>query len=275
MKTFRLLYSKPADIYKNMAIDEAIFISYLQLKKPTLRIYSFVPGGISLGYFQQPSEVLNIKTCKERNIGFVRRITGGKAIFHSQEFAYSLVCSLKDIDIPFEFKQACRIISGFLINLYSQFGLKAEFADNKSLVYSKPSSFCFSSYLDYDILIEGKKLGGSAQRRKRDLIFQQGVIPLSLDFKLLKRLSREDISGIEERATSLNKVLNRGVDFTEVYALARNSFEETFSCQLKEDVLSFQELSLARLLEEKRYRNPSWNFKRIFFLEKSLCEFYA
>ena len=65
--------------YENMAIDEVI-LSYCKL--PTLRVYGWKPAAISIGYNQDIENEINADYCKRNNIEIVRRLTGGKAVFH-------------------------------------------------------------------------------------------------------------------------------------------------------------------------------------------------
>ena len=84
---FRLIDSGYNDPFLNMAIDEALLTS----KLPVLRFYRWKPATVSIGYFQSMKNEINLEKCKKLNIGFVRRLTGGKAVFHDQELTYSFI----------------------------------------------------------------------------------------------------------------------------------------------------------------------------------------
>ena len=84
---FRLIDTGYNDAFYNMAVDQAL----LKLSKvPTLRFYTWKPAAVSLGYFQNISDI-NLEYCKRNNISVVRRITGGKAVFHDKELTYSFI----------------------------------------------------------------------------------------------------------------------------------------------------------------------------------------
>ena len=121
-------------------------------------------------------------------------------------------------------------------------------------------NFCFSNWQQYDLVINGKKIGGNAQRRKRNIIFQHGSIPQKLDFYRLSKTIR----GCEDafvRSASLESLLKVPVDFRYLQKLLINSFKDTFNIDFTEQGLSrFQEHLCQDLLNTK-YIQDSWNFK--------------
>ena len=77
----------------NMAIDEAIMRETKKTGMPTVRFYSWKPPAISIGYFQGLEQEVDLQKCKEFGVDFVRRITGGGAVFHDMELTYSFECT--------------------------------------------------------------------------------------------------------------------------------------------------------------------------------------
>ena len=115
--------------YTNMAVDEAMLLSYSQGNiPPTVRIYGWRPGAFSLGYFQDPRQVLDLAECDKQNMLFVRRMTGGGVIFHHRELTYSLVCSPDSINVRGSINDSFRRVCSFLIETYKRLGLSARFA---------------------------------------------------------------------------------------------------------------------------------------------------
>ncbi len=264
--SWRFLETGATDAYANMAIDEAMLIAYSQREiPPTLRIYEWRPPAFSFGYFQNPEQVLDAAKCIEENIPFVRRITGGGVIFHDQELTYSLVCSNKDLGTD-DVKNSFKILCSFIINAYKKLGLNAAFAKDADLSKKNLrefSHFCFASNEDYDIVIEGRKIGGNAQRRRKDIIFQHGSIPLESDIDAITPFLKEKPRELKNNVCSLKKVLGRGIEFLELKNILRNSFEETFSVNLQEEVLIFEEKKLFRQLKEEKYCSLEWNLHQI------------
>lgn len=184
MQKWSFLDSGYGDPHWNMAFDKTLLESYLpEESKPVFRVYQWDKPAISLGRFQDAKEILNLDNCCKDNILIVKRITGGGAIYHSrEELTYSLVCAANFFRAS-SVKESYQKITDFILKTYRSLGFFAQYA--KDYQKSKKrlgavSDFCFSGWQDYDILIEGKKIGGNAQKRKRAVIFQHGSIPFTI-----------------------------------------------------------------------------------------------
>jgi lipoyl(octanoyl) transferase len=259
---WRLILSEKENPYTNMAIDEAIFINYFKDKRfPVFRIYGWKPASLSIGYFQKAEEAIDLERCVDENISVVRRMTGGGIIFHDKELTYSLVCSKKDLKTD-NIKESYKVLCSFIIKAYEKLGLDAHFAKDTELSRENLRSFspfCFASSGEYDIIIDGKKIGGSAQRRRRDVIFQHGSIPFKLDMDRILYFLREPDFAMKEKSASLNDSLKREIKFLELKNLLLDSFKQTLSTTLEESALSEEEKNLADNLRERKYKTDMWN----------------
>ena len=241
--------------YTNMAIDEVILEAYKAgFVPPTFRVYGWRPAGISIGYFQKAEEILDISACRRKGIPFVRRISAGQMVFHSQDVCYALVCSKDDLCLSNSVKESFKQISRFLINAYRSLGLETDFFLEKE-TGNKHSPFCFAFSREFDIAFQGRKLGGSAQRRKGDVVFQHGSIPLRLKVEKLAPLLRKGIS-IESKALGLEEALGRPISFNEFARLITESFKCTFSLRFKTAGLTPREKREVRLAV-KRYEKAA------------------
>ena len=265
-KTWRLILDQKRDGYYNMAVDEAILLHYASFRIPTLRVYGWDKPFVSLGYNQNFREVLNSK----REIPFVRRITGGSAILHHKELTYSLVCSLEDLNLPKGVKESYRIICSFLKHFYGQLGLKASFA--KDLTFDKQEvagslgiyrNFCFSSWQHLDLLIGRRKIGGNAQRRRKNIIFQHGSIPQEIDFSYIRRTIK-DSGNLRERTTSLREVLGKALSFNSLRSLLPASFKSTFRIEFSRGGLLPPERKIVASLLKGKYETEKWNSYKAF-----------
>lgn len=255
---WRFILDGKCDGYYNMAADEAILANYHLLKTPTLRIYGWNKPFISLGYKQQAQEVLT-------SLGvfpFTRRITAGAAILHDKELTYSITCSTGDLNLTLSVKESYMAICAFIADFYRELGLEAKFAGEINSPYlGNYGNFCFSSCEHFDFIINGKKIGGNAQRRKRDLIFQHGSIPQDIDFPLVQKLIR-GTKGIEDKALSLDGILGRPTDFFALRSILSESFCKIFGAKLvKEKISQNEQESIGKLLEFK-YQSRAWNLYR-------------
>ncbi|MDD3296000.1 MAG: lipoate--protein ligase family protein [Candidatus Omnitrophica bacterium] len=261
-KRWRLIIENKNDGYYNMAVDEALLFSYSVHKIPTLRIYGWDKPFISLGYNQDPVKVLNplIK------IPVVRRITGGSVIVHDKEITYSIVCGPGDLELTGPVKESYRQLCSFLKIFYLKLGLTAEFAQDVPGRQEKifpASDFCFMDRQQFDLMIGAKKIGGNAQRRRRDSVFQHGSIPQRVDFSLLSSLMMCGQS-INSKTCGLDDLLKQGTDFCKLQVMLAESFSEAFSIKLSQEKMPSKEEKLSSMFLRRKYTSCDWNYKRIF-----------
>jgi len=240
-KKFRLIVSNKNNAKINMATDEALALSYEQNDTPILRLYHWEKS-FTLGIGQKVEEYSNRLEYKEYNNNYAKRITGGGVLFHGHDLSYSLILSPLDVG-GLSVKESYEKICSFLLNFYKKLGLNAKYVkDDNSLTLSK-SQFCQVGFEAYDIVIDGKKIGGNAQRRTKNFIFQHGSIPLE---KITTYLQNKNEVG--------NSLPDFGVNisYEKAHDLLTKAFEETFSIDLKNTQLTQkEEAKLAQLLKEK------------------------
>ncbi|MBI3353790.1 MAG: lipoate--protein ligase family protein [Nitrospirae bacterium] len=186
---FRLIISKGNNGFMNMAIDEAIAISCRKkLSPPALRLYTWNPPCISIGYFQDIKEV-NIQECKRQKIDIVRRLTGGKAVLHNKEITYSIISPVDNSIFPRDVKGAYKKVANGLLLGLKNMGISAEIAEDRAKELHRFSCFLNTSF--YEITVKGKKLIGSAQKRWKDIFLQHGSIIISSPYLDAHRLFTE------------------------------------------------------------------------------------
>ncbi len=262
MTDWRLLSSGNGSASGNMAIDEALLRCFdPQISRPVLRFYGWNRPALSLGRFQQAAEILSLEHCGRDTLPLVRRITGGGVIYHGDEITYSIVCAPHQLPTTDSIKDAYRVLTGFLLAWYRRRGLDARYAvdlgtDAASL--GVPTPYCFAGRESFDILIDGKKIGGNAQRRLKQVIFQHGSLPLKNRAVRGHGYMRDQSSALAGTTTSLEE---QGIS-GEVQQLEQELAEE-FCCQLgctvTADGLTSQESGLAELLARGKYSSEQWN----------------
>ena len=211
MKRFRLIRSKPADAVSNMALDEKIFLRYMEDGIPVFRVYGWGSASFTYGVSQKPENEIDLKRCSLDGVQVAKRITGGGVLFHRDEITYSLVCAKEDIGEPDGVFVSYRKICAFLISFYTSLGLDSSFALEAEDFKKRcaPHELCSASREKYDIVINGRKIGGNAQKRKRRAVFQHGSIPLSVDWDFVRRYVRSLPGDISSGVTTLTEELNR------------------------------------------------------------------
>ena len=226
---------------QNMAIYEALTESVGEV--PILRIYGWRPAAVSIGYFQSMNEEVNFTKCREIGVDIVRRLTGGGAVLHEYELTYSFISRRYPQNIVESYKWICDAI---VISI-KRLGFDASFVPLN------------------DIVIEGKKVSGNAQTRRKGVLLQHGTILLGVDvnkmFSVLKvpseKLRDKIIKDVKERVTSL-----AGTTYDNMATSLKTSFAAKFEAKLIDDTLSTEEISHARWLAERKYSSNEWNLRR-------------
>jgi lipoate-protein ligase A len=225
----------------NMAIDEALIENMGQV--PVLRIYGWRPPAVSIGYFQSIKEEVDLEKCNEMGIDVVRRLTGGGAVLHEFELTYSFITKQYPRNIMESYRWICEAI---VISI-NRLGFDASFVPLN------------------DIVVKGKKVSGSAQTRRNEVLLQHGTLLLAVDvdkmFCVLKvpseKLRDKIIKDVKERVTSL-----AGTTFDDMALSLKTSFATTFDAKLLPDTLSTEEISRARWLAERKFSSKEWNLRR-------------
>ncbi len=181
-----LIITPSRDPYFNMAMDEWLFDRVCRgiwADFAILRIYSWSVPAITIGYNQNSAKAVDWALMK-LEWPIIRRVTGGRAIFHeSNEITFSLTANLCLFpDSGKTLSQANSLISEAVVKALREFGVMAEWA-RSSDINGLPDSnsiarACFNSITKYEIISNGVKIAGGAQRRKGESLIHQGSIKL-------------------------------------------------------------------------------------------------
>jgi len=264
--TWRLIDTGSLPGPVNMAIDEALLRSFDPASsQPILRLYGWSPPALSLGRFQKAGEVLDLERCREDDVPVVRRITGGGVIYHADELTYSIVCDPDQIPPAASVKDSFRVLTGFLLAFYRRLGLEAAYALDAAPAGTRlgeRTAFCFAGKESFDILADGCKIGGNAQRRTKGLIFQHGSIPLVNRAHTGLGYLREQGAEQAHCATSLAECgIVAEPDSLRQELMA--AFSASFNVELCKEQLSAQEQAYAEQLGQMKYASDNWNLEGV------------
>jgi lipoate-protein ligase A len=183
-----LLDEAPRRGAENMAADEALLRDAEEGReaRPVLRLYGWSPPCLSLGYHQDPDLAADASFCRRNGIDVVRRPTGGLAVLHHDEVTYA-VASPFDAE-PFrglDLNGTYSVLAGALAGGLESLGLPVLLSRRETRALPTSTAPCFQVPTANEILVHGRKVVGSAQRRGRRAFLQHGAVPLSLDYDLL------------------------------------------------------------------------------------------
>ncbi|KFZ42855.1 lipoate--protein ligase family protein [Anoxybacillus flavithermus] len=260
----------------NMALDEALLEWHSEGKiPPTIRFYGWNPPTLSIGYFQKVEKEIDMEAVKKYGLGFVRRPTGGRGVLHDQELTYSVIVSEAHPAMPQTVTEAYRVISQGILEGFRFLGLDAYFAvpkteEEKADLKNPRSAVCFDAPSWYELVVEGRKVAGSAQTRQKGVILQHGSILLDLDEEMLFSLFKYPSERVKERlrqnfknkAVAINELTDRKVTIDEAKEAFFKGFEKGLNIQLERYELTDDEFFYVQQLAKNKYETDEWNFKR-------------
>ncbi|KJE30383.1 biotin/lipoate A/B ligase family protein [Bacillus licheniformis] len=275
-ETWRFIDSGRRDPAFNMALDEALLFWHSENKiPPTIRFYGWNPPTLSVGYFQNIEKEINLDAVKKHGLGFVRRPTGGRGVLHDQELTYSVIVSEEHPEMPKTVTEAYRVISEGILEGFRELELDAYFAiprteKEKQSLKNPRSSVCFDAPSWYELVVEGRKVAGSAQTRQKGVILQHGSILLDLDedklFDLFiyknDRLRERMQRNFKQKAVAINELTKEKVTIEEASEAFKKGFEKGLNIHLEPYELTEEETEYVEDLARTKYATDEWNYRR-------------
>lgn len=240
--TCRLLPYTVGDGPHNMAADE-VLLHAAAAGQAALRFYGWSHATVSLGYFQPAAR--RLEDARLRDLPFIRRPTGGDALVHHRELTY---CLAIPAGARWQSGAGWLRMHAVIAAALADFGVNA-----RAHIDAEEDRFtgflCFQHFTAGDLILNGAKVVGSAQRKQRGAVMQHGGIllaasPFTPSLPGIRELSGVAIDG-EELANAVVRYLRR---------------QTGWKVQLKPWMEEEK-----RLVEERvrdRYGSAPWNSKR-------------
>ncbi len=237
----------------NMAIDEALALTFAHHKMPTLRLYGWDAPTLTLGAFQKmpPLQMENDQLTQ------IRRITGGRALLHDNDLTYSIVAATDDPRFSGGLKKTFFSIAAGLLSGLSQLGIHAEsFTPRPKPISARAHMpFCVQSFSMYEIAVRGKKLIGSAQKRWPTHFLQHGSLPLTHSVFENRLYTNESVT--------LSDLLLKIPERSQIEKAIATGFETAWGIKWIEGALTEEENETAHRLSREKYQTDSWNKDRV------------
>jgi lipoate-protein ligase A len=266
---WRLITSPPGSGAWNMAVDDVLLnaVSVGQ-SLPILRLYAWDPPCLSLGY-AQPSSDVDLKALEQQRWDIVRRPTGGRAILHTDELTYAVIAPERDPIVAGGVLESYRRLSTALLAALHKLNAPAATEERVSGSVQDQGPVCFEVPSSYEITVNGMKLIGSAQVRRRGGVLQHGSLPIEGDLTRITRTlsvpdeitEAEATNRLKQRATTLEDALGRIIPWDKVARAFRSAFRGELNLTFRDSALNPQERAEAQKLVETRYGNEEWTFR--------------
>ena len=255
MNTWRLIPLETYGAFMNMAIDEAILQSRMDNLVPnTLRFYQWKPSAVSIGKNQNPNDTVYVDNCRKLGVDIVRRNSGGGTVFHDQagELTYSVTAQTRDLgkDVTEVYTRIYAAVTDALRLL----GIPADYnsGDHKNCP---------------NLTVNTRKISGSAQTIKRNVIQQHGTLLLSVDLGLMFQLLRVPFTNncgmaaqtAQRKITSIQTELGHAVTAETAANALTQGFKAILKINLNQAGLTLYEQALAQKLYARKYATDGWN----------------
>lgn len=254
---WHLLLSAPMDGADNMALDEALLQRARVLGEGVVRVYSWSAPTLSLGRNQRAVGAYPVERARALGVEVVRRPTGGRALLHHREITYSVTAPVPAHE---SLLRSYRAINQALLATLRRLGVHAEIAVRNGRLPPPGSAPCFELPADGELMLDGRKLVGSAQYREQGALLQHGSILVHDDQPMVAQLASIPLGHVAP-AASLAQVLGREPSAREFAALFFDVVRREWDAGATEMDLDvpLQE-SMAR--SRARYADDAWTWRR-------------
>lgn len=211
-----------------MEYDLRLFREHEQgVVPPTLRIYSWRPKCITLGHSQKPEAEIDLDKAAALGWDVIKRPTGGGIVFHNEaEVTYSLVMDKDDPRLPKGLVPSYKKISEAVVFALNGLGVNASVKTTRDPRPATRDVLCFSYPAEYEVVANGKKIVGSAQKRGRKTLLQQGSLFVRRTEPAAFTVLQQPYADIN--AVSLEELAGREFGFDELSAALVKGFSSLF-----------------------------------------------
>lgn len=247
MASWRLLDSETTyDAAKNLAIDEAILQARIKRAvPPTLRFWRN-NRSVIVGHSQRICAEVNLEICMRERIQVIKRFSGGGTVYHDLgNLNYTIVLDfddpvIKGLDVEESYKVLC---SGLI----------------KGLEYLGLGPF-INFIPPGNVFVRGKKISGSAQLRRRNVILHHGTLLVNSDLEILRKVltvydkeKGNKSTSVWSPVTNLRDELNREINIDEVKGVLIQGFKESLGINLRRGEITFLENEIALDIYRSKY----------------------
>jgi lipoyl(octanoyl) transferase len=234
--SWKLILDGPMDGTRNMAIDAALLeeIEASETPRTVVRFYSWQTPTISLGRNQKIEKAVDVDYCTANGIDIVHRPTGGRAVLHDDELTYAVISSDSDSFGDTIYGNYKRVSQALCLG-YNRLGVPAVLAPESRKLAPLPNDAdppCFLSPSRYELMVEGRKIAGSAQRRVRRGFLQHGSMPMTCNREALARATRlADPHQLDQEMAGVCEFLKERPALEELRGAFIRAFQDFFSIE--------------------------------------------
>jgi lipoate-protein ligase A len=233
---WNLIIDGPFDGARNMSIDSALLdeVNNSESPRTIVRFYSWRTPTLSLGRNQKIEKAVDVDYCAASGIDVVHRPTGGRAVLHDDELTYAVISNDADSfgdTIYGNYKR----VSEALCLCYNRLGVPAVLAPETRKPSPMPDDGdppCFVSPSRYELMVAGRKIAGSAQRRVRRSFLQHGSLPITCNREALALATRmASVDLLDKEMAGVAEFLPQRPTLEELRGAYIGAFQDYFSVE--------------------------------------------
>ncbi len=233
----QILDTGTASAEANMSLDAKLLSELDPKGNPILHFYRWAGPSATYGHFIKPSDYFDLEKTQWHNLALAKRPTGGGIIFHIWDFAFSFLMPAENPHFSVGTLDNYRFVNETVLEVMRGFFSLKGPVELHSSEPTEDLHFCMAKPTQYDVIHQGLKVAGAAQRRTKKGYLHQGSISLAfpqLDLLTDVLLSKQAIvAAMTEYSFA---PLGRHWDAEQLQA-TRQAIQEKLATQFKERLL--------------------------------------
>jgi lipoate-protein ligase A len=182
----------------NMRCDEGLLEQLQPTDAPLLHLYRWERPSATYGYFIRPENHLDMKACEKWGLDLARRSTGGGIVFHIWDLAFSFLMPSAHPAFSLNTMENYRFVNRVVLEAIQSYFQRPAILTPQHAPSLGPDCehFCMAKPTQYDVVHDGMKVAGAAQRKRKQGYLHQGTIALARPrYDLLQEvlLSKDDV----------------------------------------------------------------------------------
>lgn len=264
MKFFRFIDSGSLDGAANMAVDETLARTLAQHRDHGyVRFYRWMPPTLSFGYNQHIEKLIDLDMAAQRGFDIVRRMSGGKMVFHNNELTFSVGLTAEFINMRLDraatFLEMFKFAVEPIIEALVKHGVPARFSSSREIMKTSENHLhCYAAAAGHSIFAGQHKLIGAAGIFRDNCMVAHGSIPISSSFPpdelflgVINPQANIEIASLQDFIE--NSAINN------LPGAIAEAYGQKFNLPLKKEALTEHEVFIANDLAKEKYGNLNWH----------------
>lgn len=250
----------------NMACDEALASVLAQRRDyGYLRFYQWLPASLSFGYNQRIERLVDTEATDKAGFGIVRRMSGGKMVFHNAEHTFAL--GLTSEFIKAKIGRAATFLDMFkfsiepLVEALVEIGVPARFSSSREMQHTSANNLhCYAAAAGHSVYAGPHKLIGAAGVFRNECLIIHGSIPINSSFPPAEIFIGSNNPSADVSMAALRNFVDEE-QIARLPQLVAQTYARSLGVELLNDSLNPEEKILTEKLSTEKYTDLNWHKK--------------